>query len=91
MTIEEYLTDVTKIYYQVSVIIKGRQLLVDGTVHRSTDLLDCNGKLSNVRFSNLLLPADTKVEDEKGKGRDHRIINFGDTRLVIWPIIRMVK
>jgi len=83
MTLEEYLTDVTKIYFQVTTIIKGRQLLVDGIFDRSPDIRDSAGKLRHIRFSDLLLlPASTKIDNIS---RDYAIVNSGDTRVVIWP------
>ena len=92
MTIEEYLTGVDSIYYQLSVIVEGKQLLVAGKnllieakVPRLTDILDNRGKLTKVRFSTLVLPPGTKIDSV---GTDHCIINFGDARLVIWPTIR---
>jgi len=89
MTIEEYLRDVKRIYYQLSVIVKGKQLLADGNnlllegdVSRLTDILDDNGRLKKVRFSTLYLPPATEI-DMLGEG--FAVINYGDVRLTIWP------
>ena len=90
MTIEEYLTGVDRIYYQLSVIVEGKQLLVDGNslfldgeVPRLTDIRDMDGKLGKVRFSTLSIPAQTEIDVV---GIDHAIINYGDIHLTIWPI-----
>lgn len=79
MTIEEYLRNVKKIYYQVSVIVEGKQLLIDNSCRR---LMDIQGS-TQVRFVSLSLPATTEVDDV---GRDYVVINFGNVRLVIWPV-----
>ena len=88
MTIEEYLTDVKRIYYQLSVIVKGKQLLADGNnlmleavVPRLTDIWK-EGKLWKVRFSTLYLPPTTEVDVI---GEDYAVINYGDVHLTIWP------
>ena len=93
MTIEEYLADVKRIYYQLSVIVEGKQLLADGNnlliegeASRLTDIQDNEGKLIAVRFPTLRLPPTTKVDKE---GVDHAVINYGNVRLVIWPIKEM--
>lgn len=90
MTIEEYLTGVKRIYYQLSVIVKGKQLLTDGNnllleaeVPRLTDIWE-DGKLKKVRFSTLYLPPETEVDKV---GLDHAIINYGEVHLTIWPSI----
>jgi len=92
MTVEEYLTDVDSIYYQLSTIVSGKQLLADGNnlliaaeVPRLTDILDNRGKLTKVRFSTLILPPDTQIDNV---GTDHCAINFGGVRLTIWPTTR---
>jgi len=92
MTIEEYLTDVDSIYYQLSVIVEGKQLFADGkkllivaNVPRLTDILDTGGKFTKVRFSTLYLPSTTEIDSI---GTDHCVINFGDARLAIWPTNR---
>lgn len=89
MTIEEYLTDVKRIYYQLSVIVEGKQLLADGNrlflegeVSRLTDIRDNEGKLSKVRFATLSIPAATEVDKV---GVDHVVINYGNMHLAIWP------
>jgi len=83
MTIEEYLTDVNRIYFQVTTSIKGKQLLVDGLFDRSPDIRDSEGKLRHIRFSDLLLlPASTEISNIT---RDYAIVTSGDTRVVIWP------
>ena len=90
MTIEEYLTDVDRIYYQLSVIVKGKQLLADGNnlmleaeVPRLTDIWK-EGKLWKVRFSTLYLPPTIEV-DMIGEG--FAVINYGGVHLTIWPNI----
>lgn len=90
MTIEEYLTDVKRIYYQLSVIVKGKQLLADGNnlvlqgdVPRLTDIQDHKGRLGEVRFVSLSVPAATVIDKI---GVDHAIINYGGVHLVIWPV-----
>ena len=89
MTIEAYLDGVKRIYYQLSVLVEGKQLLADGNnllleaeVSRLTDLRDGRHRLSKVRFANLSIPAATEIDE---LGRDYVIINFGNARLVIWP------
>jgi len=90
MTIEEYLTDVKRIYYQLSVIVKGKQLLasgnnllLEGSVPRLTDIRDHKGTLGKVRFVSLSIPAATEIDKP---GTDHAIIDYGGVHLVIWPI-----
>jgi len=90
MTIEEYLTGVKRVYYQLSIIVEGKQLLADGnslllegSVSRLTDIRDDMGRLISVRFPTLRLPPTTMVDKE---GVDHAVINYGNVRLVIWPI-----
>jgi len=90
MTIEEYLSGVDRIYYQLAVIVKGKQLLADGNnlliegeVSRLTDIQNNEGKLVAVRFPTLRLPPATKVDKI---GADYAIINYGDVHLTIWPI-----
>ena len=92
MTIEEYLTDVDSIYYQLSVIVKGKQLLADGNnlvlegeVTRLVDIHDTSGKLTKARFSTLYLPPGTKI-DTLGDGS--AVINYGGVHLTIWPTNR---
>ena len=88
MTIEEYLVDVKRIYYQMSVIVKGKQILATGNTTRMTDIRvrDSKGRLGTVRFSTLSLPASTKV-DRIGTGC--AAIDFGGVHLVIWPVKEM--
>jgi len=90
MTIEEYLTGVKRVYYQLAVIVKGKQLLADGKslllegdVLRLTDIRDDMGKLTSVRFTTLRLPPTTKVDKV---GTDYAVINYGEVHLTIWPI-----
>lgn len=88
MTIEEYLTGVAKIYYQMSVIVKGKQLLTLGKTHRLTDIRDDKGMLGTIRFSTLSLPAATEVDNV---GSDHAAIDFGGAYLTIWPVEEVKK
>lgn len=83
MTIEEYLTDVKRIYYQMSIIVRGKQILATGNTARMTDIRDSKGKLNTIRFSTLSLPAGTEV----GRiGTGCAAIDFGGVHLVIWPL-----
>ncbi len=85
MTIEEYLVDVRRIYYLMSVIVDGKQILASPghATHRLTDIRDSKGKLNTIRFSALSLPAATEIGETSF---DHAVINFGGVHLVIWPI-----
>lgn len=76
MTIQEYLVGVKRIYYQMSTIVKGKQIVASGRTHRLTDIFD------TIRFSTLSLPAATEIKPGTGRA----VIDFGGVHLVIWPV-----
>lgn len=78
MTVADYLCGVKRIYYQLSIIVEGKQLLIENSCQRLTDIQGS----SQIRFSSLSIPAATKVDKI---GRDYAVINYDKTRLVIWP------
>ena len=82
MTIEEYLTGVTQIYYQAYSIVEGEQLFIEGSAFRSTDLRDASGVLRRIRYQTISLPAKTEIDRI---GTDHVYIHYGGVHLSIWP------